>query len=347
MIARMENVDLDALASDWRGALDAAEDTLDALGRSCRALHFSPMELRDLVQALAHERQATNTGLRQLARTTHTHLHRSMTGPRADSELLGLGTAGACVFDLDGILTASAALHAAAWQDALDELLVRHYAGQSERYGPFRAFSPQAEYFRYFHGRPRLEGLSTFLSSRGIRLPDGSPGDPAGAETAFGLANSKNQALRRRLAHAGVEAYEGSFRYLELAHEAGLRCAVVSASANTKEILGRSGVGPVIDVVVDGNVMEAERLRPKPEPDSVLAACNALGASPSAVATFEATSAGIAASRAAEVGRVIVVDREGRRAANTNGADRVVSDLTELIDPILGCSHPQAGRRLA
>src|SRR5436309_2958810 len=206
----MENVDLDVLASDWRGALDAAEDTLDVLGRSCRALHFSPIELRDRVQALAYERQATNRGLQELARTTHKHLHRSMTGPRADGELLGVGTAGACVFDLDGILTASAALHAAAWQDALDELLVRHYAGQRERYGPLRAFSPHTEYFRYFHGRPRLDGLRTFLASRGIRLPEGSPGDPAGSETAFGVANSKNQALRRRLAHAGVQAYEGS-----------------------------------------------------------------------------------------------------------------------------------------
>ena len=161
-----------------------------------------------------------------------------------------------------------------------------------------------------------------------------SPGLHSSATT--GLANRKNDVLRRRLGHGGVSAFDGSRRFLEVAHEAGLRCAVVSASANTDAILGRSGLRELVDAVVDGAVIQSEHLRGKPAPDSVLAACRRLAVNPERVASFETTHAGIAAGRSAGVHSVIGVDRSGRAASLVaEGADRIVSDLAELLDPLL------------
>jgi beta-phosphoglucomutase family hydrolase len=328
---------LDILSIQWRSALDAAEDALDAVSRSRQALQFEPGEMQLRARDLVHERGEAEDALERLAQLLHAGSHRRLTGPRASGELLGLDRAVlACVFDLDGVLTASAALHAAAWQETFDELLARHHEGSGDRFGPWRPFDTQHDYDLYIHGRPRIEGVHAFLASRGIRLPEGGLDDPPGVETAHGLANRKNEALRRRLGHDGVSAFEGSLRFLEIAHEAGLRCAVVSASANTEAILERSGLLGLVDEVVDGEVIGAERLRAKPAPDSVLAACRQLGVEPESVVVFETTNAGVAAGRAAGVCRVIGVDRSGRAAALVEeGADRVVADLAELIDPVL------------
>ena len=289
---------------------------------------------------LVRERVETEDALEQLARLTHGGLHRRLTGPRASGDLIGLDrTVVACVFDLDGVLTASAALHAAAWQETFDQLLARHHESVGDRFGPWRPFDVQHDYELYIHGRPRIEGVHTFLASRGIRLPEGRIDDPPGTETAHGLANQKNDALRRRLGHDGVSAFDGSIRFLEVAHEAGLRCAVVSASANTDAILDRSGLRELVDAVVDGVVIQSENLRAKPAPDSVLAACRRLAVQPGTVASFETTYAGIAAGRSAGVHSVIGVDRSGRAASLVaEGADRVVSDLAELIDPQLSAA---------
>jgi len=196
-----------------------------------------------------------------------------------------------------------------------------------------RPFARRDDYRRYLDGKPRLEGVHEFLASRGIRLADGEPGDRPGAETAYGVANRKNELLVARLRQEGIHAYEGSLLFLELAHEARLRCAVVSASANTSAILGRAGLRFLIDEIVDGHVLDAEHLLPKPSADSVLEACRRLGLAPEEVATFETTSAGITAGRAAGVDRVVFVAREGPipRAAS-RGADGIVTDLAELID---------------
>lgn len=327
----MNDLELDALAFRWRGALDTAADSLGQVERSRRVLRFSPAELRAWVSDVERERDLTDVDLERLARVTHTHLHRHMQGPRATGTLLGLGSSvEACVFDLDGVLTPSAALHAAAWRETFDEFLSRHHWQAGGHYGSWRPFEARDDYSRYLHGRPRIEGTHRFLASRGIRLPAGTPDDLPSADTEWALAARKNEVLQRQLREQGVSAYEGSIRFLELAREAQLGLAIVSASANTLEILERAGLKLLVDQVVDGNVMREERLRAKPAPDSVLAACRLLGAPPTAVATFDTTAAGIAAGRSAGVGRVLAVNR-GRSCVPT--ADVVVSELADLIAP--------------
>ena len=328
----MNDLQLDALAFRWRGALDTAADSLAQVGRSQQALHFPAAELQRWFSELERERDITEVDLEHLAHSTHTHLHRHMQGPRATGALLGLGSSvEACVFDLDGVLTASTALHAAAWQETFDEFLARHHALAGAHYGSWRPFEPDKDYWRHFHGRPRIDGTRAFLASRGIRLSAGTPADLPADDTEWGLAARKNEILQRDLRRHGVRAYEGSIRFLELAREAQLGLAIVSASANTLGILDHAGLLPLVDEVVDGNVMRAECLRPKPEPDSVLAACRRLGVQPAAVATFETTAAGIAAGRGAGAGRVIAVNRGGTSLSSMPTADVVISELADLI----------------
>jgi beta-phosphoglucomutase-like phosphatase (HAD superfamily) len=158
----------------------------------------------------------------------------------------------ACVFELEGVLTGAAAIHAAAWAETFDELLLERGDG---RYAPF---NPRTDYERYIHGRPRVEGVRAFLASRGIRLPEGRPDDPPTAETVQGLARRKNLALLRRLATEGVKAHEGARHYLEAVRDAGLHAAVVSASANTATILDQAGLAGLVDVRIDGTTILAQ-----------------------------------------------------------------------------------------
>ncbi len=251
--------------------------------------------------------------------------------------MLGLpNDALACVFDLDGVLTGSAAIHAAAWAETFDEFLFRRAEKTGERFATFRPFDTGAEYRRHLHGRARITGIHAFLASRGIRLREGRPDDPPDAETVNGLGNRKNLALKRRLEHEGVAAFADSRRYLEAAREAGLRCAVVSASANTPLIVERSGLASLIDEHVDGNTISSERLRPIPAPDTLLAACRRLGSSPHSSVVFETTLAGIEAGQAAGFSLVVAVERTGQdENFRSHGADIVVGDLESLLDPAL------------
>jgi HAD superfamily hydrolase (TIGR01509 family) len=317
----------EALSVRWRASLDASAAAL----RAARG-DLSPGEIAARMSDLKSEREATLRLLKAVARAhgdSGRFLHLT---PRADlRRLLALPFGiDACVFNLDGVLVGSAKLHAAAWATALDEFI---WARNDRTGGRFAPFHPVTDYAEYMHARTRLDGVRGFLASRGIRLPEGSPGDEPGAETVHGLANRKRDLLRRRLAQHGVVAYEGALHYLEAAAEVGIRSAVVSASSNTPTVLEQSGLARLIDTCVDGNTMVTEGLRPKPAADVVLAACRGLGVEPVRAAAFETSPAGVQAARAAGCEFVVGIDHVGRPdALLASGATSVVPGLAELFE---------------
>ena len=235
----------------------------------------------------------------------------------------------ACLFDLDGVLTQTATVHAAAWKEMFDEFL---RARAEEDGALFVPFDSASDYHRFVDGRPRHDGVRTFLSSRGIELPEGTREDPAAATTVSGLGNRKNELVLELIERGGVSTYEGSIDYVRAARDAGLRRAVVSASENTPAVLAAAGIAGLFEVRVDGVVARERRLRGKPAPDTFLAAAAELGVMPVEAAVFEDALAGVAAGRAGEFGYVVGVDRAGQAAAlHEHGADVVVSDLAELL----------------
>jgi len=246
--------------------------------------------------------------------------------------LLGLpDNVSVCLFDLDGVLTKTAKVHAAAWKEMFDAYLRERAARTGEQFVPFDAV---AEYDQYVDGKPRYEGVQSFLSSRGIQLPRGEPNDPPQAETVDGLGNRKNEIVLRLIREKGVEAYEGSVRYVNAVKQAGLRRAVVSSSTNCRDVLIAAGIEDLFEVRIDGVVAEREHLRGKPAPDTFLAGARALGAEPAQAAVFEDALAGVAAGRAGRFGFVVGVDRVGQAdALHEHGADVVVSDLSDLLAP--------------
>ena len=236
----------------------------------------------------------------------------------------------ACLFDLDGVLTQTAKVHAAAWKEMFDAYLKERAARTGEAFVPF---DPHHDYDKYVDGLPRSDGVLSFLASRGIVLPEGKPDDPPEAETVKGLGNRKNAIVLSMIRERGVEAYEGSVRYVHAVREAGLRCAVVSSSANCHDVLVAAGIDDLFDEVVDGVVAEREHLKGKPAPDTFLFAARALGVSREQAAVFEDALAGVAAGRAGRFGFVVGVDRVGQaEALREHGADIVVRDLAELLE---------------
>ena len=236
----------------------------------------------------------------------------------------------ACQFDLDGVLTQTAKVHAAAWKRMFDDYLRERAERTGERFVPFDAV---ADYDEYVDGRPRYDGVRAFLASRGIELPEGDHDDPPQAETVAGLGNRKNEIVQRMIHQNGVEPYEGSVRYVESARDAGLARAVVSSSTNTREVLAVAGIDGLFEHVVDGLVAEREHLRGKPAPDTFLAGARAVGVEPREATVFEDALAGVAAGRAGEFGCVVGVDRAGQAdALRAHGADVVVNDLAELLE---------------
>jgi beta-phosphoglucomutase family hydrolase len=234
----------------------------------------------------------------------------------------------ACLFDLDGVLTPTAVIHEAAWKEMFDAYLEERSRGSGESFVPF----DETDYERFVDGKPRADGVRSFLDSRGIRIPEGAPDDPPGAETVSGLGNRKNELFLAKIRAGGISPYPGSLRYLEAARDAGLRRAVVSSSANCRDIIRSAGIDSLLEVVVDGGVAAQLRLRGKPAPDTYLAAADKLGASPSASAVFEDALAGVDAGRAGAFGYVVGVDRVGQaEALKAHGASIVVKDLAELL----------------
>jgi beta-phosphoglucomutase family hydrolase len=236
----------------------------------------------------------------------------------------------ACLFDLDGVLTQTAKVHAAAWKEMFDAFLRERAAKGGE---PFQPFDPVADYDEYVDGKPRYDGVRSFLAARGIDLPEGEENDPAAAETVVGLGNRKNELVLHVIREQGVEAYEGSVRYVRAAREAGLHRAVVSSSSNCRELLAAAGIEDLFEERIDGLVAERDQLKGKPAPDTFLAGARALGVGPGQAAVFEDALAGVAAGRAGGFVCVVGVDRVGQAdELREHGADLVVSDLAELLD---------------
>jgi beta-phosphoglucomutase family hydrolase len=235
----------------------------------------------------------------------------------------------ACLFDMDGVLTDTAGAHAAAWKEMFDEFLRARAGRQGVPFVPFDAVS---DYDEYVDGKERLDGVRSFLASRGIALPDGSPTDPPSADTVGGLGNRKNELILARIEHDGVEVFEGSVRFVRAARDAGLGRAVVSASANCRQVLEAAGIEGLFEARVDGVVAKRERLRGKPAPDMYLHAARMLGVPPGRAAVFEDALAGVAAGKAGGFALVVGVDRAGQAdALRARGADVVVTDLAELL----------------
>jgi beta-phosphoglucomutase family hydrolase len=235
----------------------------------------------------------------------------------------------ACLFDLDGVLTQTAQVHAAAWRQMFDDYLRGRTAAHGE---PFRPFDPLHDYDEYVDGKPRDEGVRSFLASRDIRLPEGSADDPPGADTVHGLGNRKNEILLQLIRRQGVRPYEGSVRYVQAAQAAGLRRAVVSSSTNCRDMLAAAGIQDLFEEVVDGVTAEQRHLKGKPAPDTFLEGARALGVEPAGAAVFEDALAGVQAGRAGGFGFVVGVDRVGQAdALRSHGASVVVRDLAELL----------------
>ena len=232
----------------------------------------------------------------------------------------------ACLFDMDGVLTQTATVHARAWKAMFDDYLKQR---DGDDFKPFT----QDDYEEYVDGKPRYDGVKSFLASRSIDLPQGSPSDDPATESIDGLGNRKNDLVLELIARDGVEAYEGSVRYVRAARDAGLRRAVVSSSSNCRDVLEAAGILDLFEEIVDGVVAAREGLKGKPAPDTFLAGARRLGVDAARAAVFEDAVAGVEAGRAGGFGCVVGVDRVGHAdALRAHGADLVVRDLAELLD---------------
>jgi HAD superfamily hydrolase (TIGR01509 family) len=277
-----------------------------------------------------------------LAHATGVHPVPWLSPVPVNRNMLGLpSTVSACLFDLDGVLTDSAALHAWAWGEIFDDLLQR--LGETIGW-QFIPFDRAADYRAYIDGRPRLEGIHAFLDSRGIRLPEGRSDDPAQADTACGLAKRKGDAVTRGLSQRGVTAVGGARRYLEAAGHAGLKRTVVSASTSTSTMLELAGLATLVEDRVDADVIRDEALRSRPAPDLLLAACRRLNVPPEEAVTFTHSPSGVAAGLAAKLTVIGVGDGAQAELLLGFGAERVVPALSLLLDPQLNDGRSTLGR---
>ena len=236
----------------------------------------------------------------------------------------------ACLFDLDGVLTQTAKVHAAAWKQMFDDYLRKR---AREGGTAFVEFDPVSDYDEYVDGKPRYDGVRSFLASRKIELGEGEADDPPDADTIHGLGNRKNEIVLALIRERGVQPYEGSVRYVKAAQAAGLRRAVVSSSTNCRDVLIAAGIQELFESVIDGVVAERDHLQGKPAPDTFLAGARALGVEPAQATVFEDALAGVEAGRAGHFGFVVGVDRVGQAdALRAHGASVVVADLAELLE---------------
>jgi len=236
----------------------------------------------------------------------------------------------AVLFDLDGVITNTATLHATCWKRMFDEYLRKR---AQERGEAFRPFDLAADYRLYVDGRPRFDGVREFLSSRRIQLPEGNPDDPADIETVCGLGNRKNELVNAAIANVGVEPYDGTVQFIHQLLRNGFKIAVVTSSQNCTAVLRAAKLDNFFEVQVDGNVIQEQRLAGKPAPDTFLMAARLLGVEPARTVVIEDAISGVEAGSNGNFGLVIGVARKGNaEELRQHGAQVVVNDLGELVD---------------
>ncbi len=235
----------------------------------------------------------------------------------------------AWLFDLDGVLTRTADVHADAWKATFDPVL--------DAGGLAPPFDPVGDYFAYVDGRPRADGVRRFLASRGLEIPEGEPGDQPDALTVAGIAASKDARFLEALARDGVEVLDGALSLLGQLRARGVATAVVSASENTRAVLASAGIADLIDVCVDGIAVRERHLAGKPAPDSYLEAAKLLDVVPGDAVIVEDALVGMEAGRAGGFGLVVGIDHRGHSAdLFAHGADVVVTGLDQLMGPETG-----------
>jgi HAD superfamily hydrolase (TIGR01509 family) len=249
----------------------------------------------------------------------------------------------AAVFDLDGVITFTARVHAAAWKQLFDEYL----RSREQRLGEsFREFDAEGDYQKYVDGKPRYDGVQSFLTSRGIQLPWGSPSDAPGTETVCGLGNRKDELFIRRVREFGVEYDHDAVAFVRELAARGVHVGLASSSRNAKPILAGVGLSELFEAVVDGVVSDQLHLRGKPEPDIFLTCLDRLvpGAEPARGMVVEDAIAGVEAGRRGNFGLVLGVDRVGQAdALRANGADRVIRSFREIsADEVLSYFRSRA-----
>lgn len=250
---------------------------------------------------------------------TQTHTRNPITREKFDAVLL----------DLDGVITDTAKMHATCWKQLFDEYLQKRAKAKGE---PFRAFDIATDYKHYVDGKPRFDGVRDFLQSRGIQLPEGTPGDSPQAETVCGLGNRKNEMVNEVIESVGVEPYPGTVALVDQIMKDGIKIAVVTSSANCDAVLKAAKLADLFEVRVDGNVIAAQNLSGKPAPDTYLTAAKQLGVAPKRAVVVEDALSGVEAGRNGEFGLVIGVARKGNAdELKRHGADIVVNDLGELV----------------
>lgn len=236
----------------------------------------------------------------------------------------------AVLFDLDGVVTDTASIHAACWKQMFDAYLQERGRRTGKTYRPF---DPVSDYRLHVDGKPRFDGVRDFLRSRGIHLPEGSPHDPPDAESIGGLGNRKNRLVARAIEDKGVDAYEGSVRFIHSLRGLGYKVAIVSSSENCEAVLKAAKVDGLFEVRVDGATVESQHLAGKPSPDTFLMAARLLGVEPSRAVVVEDALSGIEAGLAGKFGLVIgVARRDNAEELRRRGAHLVVNDLGELVD---------------
>lgn len=254
---------------------------------------------------------------------------------RSISIPIELDAFGAWLFDMDGVLTKTATVHAAAWTQTFNEFLTQEGARTGTTYAPF---DPEADYERYVDGEPRDDGVRNFLAARKITLPEGTESDPPDARTVKGIGNRKNDLVLKVLSTKGVDVYDGAVALVRRLRALGVKVAVVSASENTQAALEAAGIATLFDARVDGHVVKDKHLAGKPAPDSYLEGARVLGVEPAKCVVIEDALAGVEAGRAGHFGLVVGVDNHDSGTAHeyddalrAHGADVVVRDLAELL----------------